>query len=153
MHSFHPFKHLFTRYINWPVMYLFFIRATVPAKTVTMATGRRANQSISVWNSRVDVITWWVSNKHVCTQRNSSEASWLGFLFLKATCQFMGQDGWQCVCEEDYAGDGIICYGTLAQVHDISDVQVCKPYAFTVHFVIFVMVLWALLYLKRIFVH
>lgn len=60
IHSFnHPSIHSFNLCLHLP----FSIRVTVHARTVTMATGTSANRSINVLNRRVDVITWWVSNK------------------------------------------------------------------------------------------
>lgn len=101
---------------------IFYTRVTVLAKVVTTAMGGIVNLSISVWSRRVDVISWWglkqiIIELHTFCFIQCIYAEFFNFpVFSQATCQFLNPGGWQCVCEDGYAGDGKICYGTLAQV-------------------------------------
>lgn len=102
----------------WLIIYP---RVTVLAKMVTTAMGGIVNLSISVWCRRVDVISWW-GLKQVIIELHTFfiQCIYGEFYYLpvssQATCRFLNPGGWQCVCEDDYAGDGKICYGTIAQV-------------------------------------
>ncbi len=104
--------------------FIFYPRVTVHAKVATTAMGGIVNLSISVWSRRVDVISWWGLKQIIIELHifffffiQCRYAEFFHFHgFSQATCQFLNPGGWQCVCEDGYAGDGKICYGTLAQV-------------------------------------